>query len=71
MHTVFWLEILKGGDHSEDLCVDGRIILKWILGIGWEEMDRMHLAGDRGSVVRPCEHSNELSGWVKGREFLD
>jgi hypothetical protein len=28
MHDV------KGRDHSEDLDVDGRIILKWILGKG-------------------------------------
>jgi hypothetical protein len=27
-----WLEGLKGRDHSEDLGVDGRIILEWILG---------------------------------------
>jgi hypothetical protein len=26
------LENLKGRDHSEDLSVDGRIILKWICG---------------------------------------
>jgi len=26
-----WSENLKGRDHSEDLCVDGRIILEWIL----------------------------------------
>jgi hypothetical protein len=26
------LESLKGRDHSEDVCVDGRKILKWILG---------------------------------------
>jgi hypothetical protein len=34
MHTVFWLENLKGIDYSEDLDVDvdGRIILKWIVG---------------------------------------
>jgi hypothetical protein len=32
MITIFWLEKLKGRDHSEDLGVDGRIILEWILG---------------------------------------
>jgi hypothetical protein len=32
MHTVFCMENLKGGDHSEDLGLDRRIILDWILG---------------------------------------
>jgi hypothetical protein len=32
MHTIIWLENLKGRDHSEDLGVDGKIILEWILG---------------------------------------
>jgi hypothetical protein len=32
MHTVFWLGNLKGRDYSEDLGVDGKIILEWI----WE-----------------------------------
>jgi hypothetical protein len=28
--STFWLESLKRSDHSEDVSVDGRIILKWI-----------------------------------------
>jgi hypothetical protein len=32
MDTRVWMEIVKGGDHWEDLGVDG-IILKSILGI--------------------------------------
>jgi hypothetical protein len=32
MHTAFLSESLRGSDHSEDLCVDGKIILEWILG---------------------------------------
>jgi len=32
MYTVFWLENLKGEDNSENLGVDGSIILEWVLG---------------------------------------
>jgi hypothetical protein len=32
MHTIFWLGSLKARDHTEDLGVDGKIILKRILG---------------------------------------
>jgi hypothetical protein len=32
MHKTFWLETVKGKDHSEDKAIDKRIILKWILG---------------------------------------
>jgi hypothetical protein len=31
MHTVFWLEKLRGRDHLEDLGMDGKI-LEYILG---------------------------------------
>jgi hypothetical protein len=30
MHTKFWLEKVKGRDHSKDLGGDRIIILKWI-----------------------------------------
>jgi len=32
MHTVFWSEKLKGRDHSQDVGVDGKITLEWMLG---------------------------------------
>jgi hypothetical protein len=32
MRAKFWPENLKGRDQSEDIGVDGRIILEWILG---------------------------------------
>jgi hypothetical protein len=32
IHTTLWLENLTGRDHLEDLGVDGKIILEWILG---------------------------------------
>jgi hypothetical protein len=32
INTLFWLEIMKGRDHLEDIGVYGKIILEWILG---------------------------------------
>jgi hypothetical protein len=32
MHIIFLLENLTGRNHVEDLGVDGKIILNWILG---------------------------------------
>jgi hypothetical protein len=32
MSTKFWLKSLNGRDHSEDLGIDVREKLKWILG---------------------------------------
>jgi len=37
VYTGFWWRNLRERDHLEDLGVDGRIILRWILGSGvWE-----------------------------------
>jgi hypothetical protein len=39
----------EGKNHSEDLGIGGKIIAEWILmKIGWECVDWMHLAQDRG-----------------------
>jgi hypothetical protein len=46
MCTVFWLGNLKGRDHLEDLSVDGKIILGWILGKSVGSVEWMHLALD-------------------------
>jgi hypothetical protein len=50
----------KGKEHSGDLIVDGRIILKCILetSIGM----RTGLNSGFGSMAASCEHGNESSG---------
>jgi hypothetical protein len=52
---------MKGRKNSEDVGVDRRIVLEWILG-NWL---------DKGSVVDPCEHDNEPSHSIKDGEFPD
>jgi hypothetical protein len=47
VHTGFWWENLRKGDHLEDLVTDGRIILKWILKKLDGGMDWINLAQDR------------------------
>jgi len=32
MHTKFWSGNMKGRSQTEDLGVDGRILLEWIFG---------------------------------------
>jgi hypothetical protein len=66
IHTKFWAENLNGRDYLEDLGMDGREILKWILkkcdvrvgtGFIWLRM---------WTVTCFCEHCNELSDSMRG-----
>jgi hypothetical protein len=71
MRTEFWLENLKARDHSEDLSVDGRMILKFMLGKYCVGCGLVSPASGYGPVVGSCELGNEPSGSIKGGEFLD
>jgi hypothetical protein len=71
MHTIFWLENLKGRDNSEYLTIDGKTIQNGSQGnrVGRCGLDA---SGSRyGSGADSCEHSSETSGSIQGREFLD
>jgi hypothetical protein len=39
--------------------------------IGWKGVEWIHLAEDRDQWWAFCERGNELSGSIKGGEFLD
>jgi hypothetical protein len=48
MHTGFWWESQREGDHWEDVDVNGKMILKMDLReIGWGGTDLIDLAQDR------------------------
>jgi hypothetical protein len=58
-------------DYFEDLCIDGRIILKWIVkkkdgkaktGLLWFSM---------GTVTGTCKCGDELSDFTECKKFLD
>jgi hypothetical protein len=47
MHTKFPSGNSKRGDHSEDIHIDRKIILEWIVGKWSEKLRTVHLAHDR------------------------
>jgi hypothetical protein len=47
MHTIFWLDNLKGKVHLEDLAIGVKNIRMDPKEIGWVGVDWSHLAQDR------------------------
>jgi len=64
MSTKFWYENMK--NHSEDLGVDGKMVLEWILG-----NDGKAWTGFIWLRIWTCEYDNESSGSIKGGKFTD
>lgn len=63
--------ILKEGEHFEDLAVDERIILQFILReMEWEVMGWIHFAQERNQW-QVLVNSSEPAGSFKFWEYLD
>jgi len=69
-HAGFWRRNMNERDHLEDLGVDGKLMLKWILSrIAGRGLDSAGLT--QGEVEGRCERGIETSGSTKCGEFLD
>jgi len=60
MHTKFWSENLKGGDHSEDLQAKGNMILNGSQGNITGKCGQDSSGPGQRPVACSCGHSNEL-----------
>jgi hypothetical protein len=61
LHTRFWWENLREGDHLEVPSLEGRIVLKWIFE-NWSEGHGLDRSGsEQGQVAGSCECGNERS----------
>jgi len=61
---------LKGRYHSQDLGVDERTILEWILGNRVEMCEVGSYDSEEGLSGGSCEHGNEPFSSTKGKKFL-
>jgi 7,8-dihydro-6-hydroxymethylpterin-pyrophosphokinase len=67
MHTVFWLQNLKGRDHLEDIGADGRMYLR---EIGCESPDWTSLAWDKEEWRALVNTVMNIRVSLKVRNFL-
>jgi len=70
MHTIFWLQNLKGRGQCEDLGIDGKISEQILVETGWEGVDWMHLSQDR-DWLQALVNTVQPLGSIKCRGFLD
>jgi hypothetical protein len=69
MHT-FWSENLKGRNHLDDLVVDGRIILKWILKEPRIRVWTGFICLTIRTTAFLCDHGNECWDSIKAWYFF-
>jgi len=62
---------LERSNHLEDLDIGKRIILDWILRKYNGKMWTGFIWLRKGLMASCCEHGNEHSVSIKGKEFLD
>ena len=61
----------EGKSYLEDLSINGRIILKWVLK-KWDEDHGLNQCGSgERQLVGSCEFGNKSSRYIKWKEFLD
>jgi hypothetical protein len=61
---------MKGGDHLEDLGIDGKTLLKlYLKDISWEVLEWIDLALYRDQCLT-CELSYKNLSCIKGENFL-
>jgi hypothetical protein len=64
------LENPKGREHLEDVDLDEKIILEWIVGKEKKRAPTDSSGSGYGPVADTCEHGYEPSGFIKCEEFL-
>lgn len=58
--------------HLENLGVDAKFVINWMLQVmWWEYAGWVHLNENGDQRRGVCEHGNETSVSTKGREFVD